>query len=149
MAHSFTQIWLHVVFATKDRQPLIEANIEKDIYQYLSKQLQDQGCYLKIGNGMPDHVHLLFTLNPQKAIIDVVKQAKGASSHWVNDALYPSAAIKNHFGWQTGYSAFSVSESQVGKVYDYIKNQKAHHAKRTFQEEYEGFLQLHGINQQS
>lgn len=127
MSHSYSQVWLHAVFATKERKPLIHNAIEEHLYKYLGKQLLELGSYLKIGNGMPDHVHLLFTLNPQKSIADTMKQIKGASSHWVNNELYTTLGINEplHLGWQTGYSAFSVSESQVDKVANYIKNQKA------------------------
>ena len=88
---------------------------------------------------MPDHVHCLFLLSPQKSINDVIKQVKGSTSHDINE----KNLIK--FSWQTGYAAYSVSESVVEKVFEYIKNQKRHHAKITFQQEYDEFLRLCGL----
>ena len=90
---------------------------------------------------MPDHVHCLFLLNPQKSISEVIKQIKGSSSHFINQS---NLAI-GKFAWQTGYGAFSVSESVVEKVYRYILNQKKHHQKKSFQQEYDAFLKLYGF----
>ncbi len=91
---------------------------------------------------MPEHVHLLFLLNPQKALTDVLKRVKGNTSHWINE----QDLIKGKFAWQSGYAAYSVSESQLEKVYNYILNQKQHHKRQTFAEEYEAFTMLHGFN---
>ena len=91
-------------------------------------QLIELGCLVRIINGMQDHVHLLFLLNPQKALTDVLKQVKGNTSHWINE----QDLIKEKFAWQNGYAAYSVSESQLGKVYNYILNQKQHHKMKTF-----------------
>ncbi len=93
---------------------------------------------VRIINGMPDHIHCLFLLNPQKSIAEVIKQIKGSSSHFINQ----NNLISEKFAWQTGYAAYSVSESVVDKVFQYIKNQKHHHTKKTFQEEYNEFIDL-------
>jgi len=98
-------------------------------------------CPVRIINGMTEHVHLLFLLNPQKAIADVMKQIKGSTSHWINE----QELIKEKFAWQTGYAAYSVSESQIDKVYNYILNQKQHHQKKTFAQEYGEFIRIHGF----
>ena len=90
---------------------------------------------------MPDHIHCLFLLNPQKSIAEVIKQIKGNSSHYINQ----NNLIADKFAWQTGYAAFSVSESVVEKVFKYIKNQKSHHQKKTSQQEYDDFLKLYGL----
>jgi putative transposase len=142
MAHSFNKIWIHAIWATKERMPLIKPIIENKIYTFISDQLREQGCPVRIINGMPDHIHCLFLLNPQKSISDVIKQINGSSSHFLNQ----SDLMKDKFAWQTGYGAFSVSESVLEKVYEYIKNQKAHHQKKTFQQEYEGFMKLYGFD---
>jgi putative transposase len=141
MPHSYNKIWIHAIWATKERAPFIHASIEKQVYQYLSEQLREIGCPVRIINGMPDHVHCLFLLNPKKSIADVIKQVKGSSSHFINQ----SDLIAHKFAWQTGYAAFSVSESSLDKVFSYIKNQKSHHAKKTFGQEYDAFLKLHGL----
>lgn len=142
MSHSYNKIWIHVIFATKEREPLIRLEIEQVIYQHIKEQLIETGCPVRIINGMPEHVHLLFLLNPQKAVTDVLKQVKGNTSHWINE----QDLMKGKFAWQTGYAAYSVSESQLEKIYKYILNQKENHRKKSFAEEYEEFIRLHGFN---
>ncbi|GAB5465610.1 MAG: IS200/IS605 family transposase [Candidatus Kapaibacteriales bacterium] len=141
MPHSFNKIWIHSIWATKDRMPLISTAIENKVYNIISEQLREQGCIVRIINGMPDHIHCLFLLSPQKSIADVIKQTKGSSSHFINQ----NNLITQKFAWQTGYAAYSVSESVVEKVFKYIINQKTHHKIKTFQQEYEEFLKLYGI----
>ena len=144
MSHSFYKIWLHVVFSTKDREPIITIDKEKLVHDYLSEQLIESGCPVRIINGMPDHMHLLFLQNPQKSVSEIVKQIKGASSHWINHEKIFNMA----FTWQTGFGVFSVSESQLEKAYNYIKNQKEHHKRRTFNQEYDEFIKYHNIFQE-
>jgi putative transposase len=144
MPHSYNKIWIHAIFATKNREEFIGLDIEPRIYGYLKDQLIECGCPVRIINGMPEHVHLLFLLNPQKAIADVLKQVKGATSHWINQ----QDIVEAKFAWQGGYGAYSVSESQLEKVYNYILNQKDHHKKQSFVKEYENFIRLHGFNYQ-
>ncbi len=141
MSHSFIKIWIHAIWATKERQPLIKPQIETSLHQHMYREFSDVGCSVRIINGMPDHIHCLFLLNAQKGIAEVIKQVKGASSHWVNE----QNIIADKFAWQTGYGAYSVSESQLEKVFLYIKNQKVHHAKNTFQKEYDEFIKVHGL----
>ncbi len=142
MSHSYTKIWIHAIWATKERLPLIHLNVENKIYGHLSEQLVEQECPVKIINGMPDHVHSLFLLNPKKSVADIIKQIKGSSSHFVNQ----DNIIPEKFSWQTGYAAYSVSESAVERVFQYIKNQKQHHLKKTSQKEYDEFIKLYGLN---
>jgi putative transposase len=141
MPHSFNKIWIHAIWATKERMSLIDSSMEQKLYQFISEQLKDMGCPVRIINGMPDHVHCLFLLNPTKSIADVIKQIKGSSSHFTNQ----NNLIAEKFAWQTGYAAYSVSGSFVEKVFQYIKNQKEHHQKKSFQQEYQDFLKLYGI----
>ena len=135
MSHSFNKIWIHAIWSTKNRYPLIHTNVEHKIHPFLYEQFQEQGCPVRIINGMPDHIHCLFLLNPKKSIAHVVKQIKGSSSHFINQ----NHLISETFAWQTGYAAYSVSESGVDKVYEYIKNQKQHHQRITFMQEYKAF----------
>ncbi len=143
MPHSFNKIWIHAIWATKERFPFIHQNIEQKVYQFISDQLRELGCQVRIINGMPDHIHCLFLLNPQKSIAEVIKQIKGSCSHFVNQ----NNLTPEKFSWQTGYAAYSVSESVADKVFRYIKNQKQHHKKKSFQEEYDAFLKLVGFEQ--
>ncbi|MDA3943098.1 MAG: IS200/IS605 family transposase [Bacteroidetes bacterium] len=142
MSHSFNKIWVHAVWSTKNRLRLINPAIEKTLFDYLRQQFIESGCPVRIINGMPEHVHCLFLLNPNKTVTEVIKQVKGSSSHHINQ----QSILNEKFAWQTGYANFSVSESGVEQVYKYISNQKQHHRKRTFQEEYEAFLKLHNLD---
>lgn len=150
MPHSFNKIWIHAIWSTKNRLPFLDESIEQKVHNYMQQQFKDSGCPVRIINGMPDHVHCLFLLSPQKSIADVVKQVKGSTSHWVNQqeglAQRCQQKAKRAFAWQTGYAAYSVSESVTEKVYQYICDQKEHHRQRSFQEEYEALLALHDIN---
>ncbi len=141
MSHSLNKIWIHAIWATKERAQLIHPAIESQVYNFMTKEFTDAGCKVRIINGMPDHIHALFLLNQNKAIADIIKQVKGASSHWANDQNF----MKEKFLWQTGYAAYSVSESQVEKVFQYILNQKQHHQKMTFEKEYDDFMRLNNI----
>lgn len=96
---------------------------------------------VSIVNGMPDHVHCLFGINPQKSITDIIKQIKGSSSHFVNT----NNLIPEKFIWQRGFGVFGVSHSAVDNVYHYIRNQKQHHQKRSFEKEYIKFMELYGF----
>ena len=97
---------------------------------------------MRIINGIADHVHFLFLLSPKKAIAETIKQVKGATSHWVNEQ---EPVVEKFYWQQTGYAAYSVNESQLDKVFQYIKNQRQHHAKRTFQQEYDEIIKLYNI----
>ena len=141
MPHSFNKIWIHAIWATKERIPLISSGVEKKVYEIISAQLRELSCPVRTINGMRDHIHCLFLLNPQKSVAEVLKQIKGSSSHYINQ----SNLIAEKFAWQTGYAAYSVSESVVERVYQYIKNQKQHHQNKTFQQEYDEFLKLYGL----
>jgi REP element-mobilizing transposase RayT len=141
MPHSFNKIWIHAIWATKERYPLIHPIIEKKVYDYMATEFIDSGCPVRAIHGMPDHVHCLFLLNPQKPISEIIKQVKGSTSHWINE----QNLIKEKFSWQIGYAAYSVSESVLEKVFQYIINQKQHHQKTNFTKEYDEFIKLHGL----
>ncbi len=141
MPHSYLKLWIHAIWATKNRLPLIAQHIETSLHTQMKKEFSECGCLVKIINGMPDHVHCLFLMNAQKSVGDVIKQVKGSTSHWINQ----QNNLMEKFAWQTGYAAYSVSESQLNKVFEYIQYQKTHHAKTTFLKEYENFMALHRL----
>ncbi|NTE05293.1 IS200/IS605 family transposase [Agrobacterium tumefaciens] len=143
MSHSYNKIWIHAIWATKSRNHYISHQIERKVYEFIYNQFKDLGCVVRIINGMPDHIHCLFLLCPNKSIAEVIKQVKGSSSHYVNH----EKLILDNFSWQTGYDSFSISELVMERVYQYIKNQKGHHRKKNFQDEYDGFLNLHGLSE--
>jgi len=143
MSHTFHKMWIHAIWSTKERNPLLSTNIEKQVYDYMHLQFAELNCKADIINGMPDHIHCLFQLNPDIAVEKILKQVKGSTSHFINH----NDLIPEKFSWQTGYATFSVSESQKNKVKKYIENQKAHHIKKTFMQEYEEFMHLYGFGQ--
>lgn len=126
MAHSLNKVWIHAVWTTKNRIPLIDETVEFLIFKKINDEIRGQGCFVKIVNGMPDHVHCLFVLNRSIAIADVIRHAKGASNFFINK----NQLLNEKFAWQTGYGAFSVTESSVGIIVRYIRYQKQIHARR-------------------
>lgn len=141
MSHSFHKIFIHAIWSTKDRHPFLNEKVQSPVYNFMQRQFEDVGCSVKIINGMPDHVHCLFVLNPQETLTKIIKQVKGSTSHFINQ----QDLISEKFSWQTGHAAYSVSESHLTRVYNYIAKQKEHHKKRTFNEEYDEFLKVYGF----
>jgi len=141
MPQSHGCVYVHVVFGTFDRRPMIDGSICDALYGYMGGILRRRGCpVIQIG-GTADHVHLLFRLSRERAIAEVVKELKVASTKWVREQ--PNGA--NDFSWQAGYGVFSVSASQADRAAAYIRNQEAHHARQDFKEEFEAILRQHGV----
>lgn len=142
MARTYTKLFYHIVFSTKNREPFISQAIENDLHKYIAGILRNiDGTSLEI-NGMPDHLHILTILPPKIAISDALRTIKSNSSKWLHETDSEFAA----FGWQDGFSAFTVSKSQVDPVRQYIRDQKSHHRERGYQTELIGLLQKHGID---
>lgn len=141
MANTFTQIYIQSVFAVQNRQSLIEPNWKADLYKYITGIVTNQGHKLIAINGMPDHIHLFFGLNPTQSISNLLQDIKGSSSKWINE----NKLVQGKFEWQSGYGAFSYSRNQIDKVVKYIENQEEHHQKHTFIEEYKAFLKIFEI----
>ncbi len=138
---TFTNLLFHIVYSTKFRKPTIEKAWQDELYGYVGGIIRENKGSLICMGGVKDHVHLLAKLSPTIAISDMLRLIKTNSSKMVNERIRP----KTTFEWQVGYGAFSVSESQVGKVKDYILNQEEHHRHRTFQEEFIAMLERHQI----
>ena len=131
MSGTYSNLLYHVVFSTKNRYPLITSNVRDDLHAYLGGIVrQREGIPLMIG-GMPDHVHLLVKLKPKLAVSDIIRDVKAASSKWINE----TKEGLHKFGWQDGFSAFSVSQSQSSRVRRYIENQQERHRAVGFQPE--------------
>lgn len=141
MPSTYTNLLYHLVFSTKQRLPLIQPEFAEELYCYVGGIIRAEGgVQLEIG-GMNDHVHILAKLKPAIAASEILAKLKANSSKWVNDHKLKF----RKFGWQEGFAAFSVSESQVPTVRQYIRNQAEHHQRHTFQEEYVELLDRHGI----
>jgi REP element-mobilizing transposase RayT len=140
VAQSIASIHLHLVFSTKNREPLIDPAWADRLYEYTGGIVHDLGCVLVAAGGIPDHVHYLVSLSRTIAVADLLREVKGGSSEWVHKEI----GGMRGFAWQGGYGAFGVSYSQLGVVKRYIANQADHHRVRLFQEEYREFLRKHG-----
>ncbi len=122
----FWRSYAHIVWATKNRQPLILPGIEKDMYAYLVSKTAEMGCYVHAINGVEDHIHLVISIPPKHSVAWVVKTLKGAGSHCVNYTLRP---YEDHFDWQRGYGYLTLGESQCPRAVSYVAFQKERHQK--------------------
>jgi REP element-mobilizing transposase RayT len=141
MANTYTQLYFHIVFAVKGRNNLIAVRWKDELYKYITGIISNKNQKLMIINGMPNHVHLLIGTKPNCNLSDLVRDIKANSSKWINEKQF----VNGKFEWQTGFGAFTVSQSAVNNVLDYIKNQEEHHQVKTFKEEYIGFLKFYNI----
>ena len=142
MANTYTQIYIQIIFAVKGRQNLISNNIKEELYKYITGIVTNEEQKLIAINGMPDHIHILIGLKPNKSLSDLVRNIKANSSRFINEMQW----INGKFEWQTGFGAFSCSHSQLTNVINYIQNQEHHHKKKTFKEEYLEFLKSFDID---
>ena len=142
MPQSLVQIYVHLVFSTKDRRPFLrEQSILERLHAYLVGVCKGQDCpSLQVG-GVEDHVHLLLRIHPEFAISKTLQLLKANSSRWINE----NHKTRHPFQWQRGYGAFSVSQSMAETVRRYIERQKEHHTRMSFQEEYLEILRKHEI----
>ena len=141
MSHTYTNLLSHVVFSTKDRQPLIDAELKPRLLGYMNGIANENGGSVLSLNAMPDHLHLLWELPATISMSDSLRVLKTNSSRWVRETF----GSRKPFAWQTGYGAFSVSRSNVSAVARYVESQEIHHRKRTFDEEFVELLVKHGI----
>jgi putative transposase len=141
MAHSFTSLHYHLVFSTKERRPWLADPVRQELWAFMGGIIRDFGGVTLAVNGIPDHVHLLVGLHPDRTLSDTLRALKAGSSRYLHQAGVDWLA----FSWQTGYSAFTVSYSQIEIVRRYIENQEEHHRKTTFEDELRRLVQLHGL----
>lgn len=141
MAQSLVKNYIHIVFSTKNRQPLILPSVESELYSYLGGICKNLECQPIMIGGYLDHVHVLCLLSKKLALIKLLEEMKSHSSKWMktkDDRL-------KEFYWQNGYGAFSVNPTEVDVAIAYIQHQHEHHRKKTFQEEYRAFLEKYKI----
>jgi REP element-mobilizing transposase RayT len=142
MASTLTNLLYHIVFTTRKKQDFIIPTLSVELYPYIGGIIrEDKGKLLKIG-GILNHVHILARFSASISVSEMMRRIKGSSSKWVNE----NSRSTQHFSWQRGYGAFSVSESAVENVISYIGNQNEHHKKITFEEEFLLLLQKHKIS---
>jgi putative transposase len=134
-------ILIHVIFSTQYRARLLADKWRDELFAVIGCQVREHKAFLLQAGGVEDHLHLLLKTHPSYAIADTVRQLKANSSHWIND----TNRMPGKFHWQKGYAAFSVSQSVVVAVQEYIANQISHHQKKSFKEEYLEFLDKHNV----
>jgi len=138
---TYTQIIYHIVFSTKDREPVLAVERRRDLFAYVWGILKNNQCHLYRLNGVADHLHILTSLHPSVALANLIKDIKIASSAWIKDNnVFPGFSH-----WQDGYGAFTHSKNEKDTLIEYIKNQEEHHRTETFAEEYRRLLIEAGI----
>lgn len=141
MSQSLAKVYLHAIFSTKHREPVLADGWREELFRVLGGAANNLGCQSLIVGGVADHVHLLFQLGRTITIAEAIGKIKSTSSLWIgqNHPQLPD------FHWQAGYAAFSVSQSNVEAVREYIRNQPEHHRKQTFQDELREWLRRYEI----
>jgi REP element-mobilizing transposase RayT len=132
MANTYSQIYIHIIFAVQGRQNLIHKSHREELHKYITGIIQNRGQKMLAIFCMPDHTHLFTGIKPSISVSDLVRDIKAGSSKFINDNRW----FNNKFNWQEGFGAFSYSRSQIDTVIKYILGQEEHHRKRTFKEEY-------------
>jgi len=132
----YIKIWVHLVWTTKCREPILTKEIRQDVFSHISETAEKKGIYIDFINGYLEHVHCLISLGSGQNIDKILMLLKGESSYWINK----NKISRRKFEWQDEYFAVSVSESAVKQVREYIRNQEGHHRKKSFNEEYQEFI---------
>jgi len=138
---SYVKIWIHAVWAVKNRAPILSAEHRKAIFEHIHKNALEKEIYMEIVGGHNNHIHCLFRLKNNQTIENVMQLIKGESSFWFNK----SGMSQMKLNWQKEYFAVSIGESQVSAVKNYILKQEEHHKKKTWEEEYNEFIKKYGF----
>ena len=141
MANSYTQIFIHYVFAVKYRESLLKPN-DKRLHKYISGIVANRKSKVLAINNMPDHIHILISQHPGYSVSKMVQEIKNNSSKMMNEEKW----FRHKFQWQRGYGAFSYARSEVDVVKRYIFNQQRHHRQQTFREEYLKLLESYEVD---
>jgi REP element-mobilizing transposase RayT len=136
MANTYTQIYIHIVFAVKGRGNLIRREWKEELHEYITGIVRNEKQKLIAINSMPDHIHMLVGLKPDIALSNLVRDVKANSSRFVNEKAW----VRGKFNWQEGFGAFSHSHSEIDRVVRYIQSQEQHHSKKSFTGEYMDML---------
>ena len=132
VANTYTQIYIHIVFAVEGRQSLIRVEHKEELHKYITGIIQKKGHKVIAINSMPDHTHILIGMKPNLVLSDLVRDVKAGSSKFINGKNW----VTGRFNWQEGFGAFSYSHSQLDTVAGYVMNQEKHHSKKSFRDEY-------------
>jgi len=141
MANTFTQIYIQAVFAVHNRDSIIRNNWEDELQKYITGIIQNEGHKMLAINGTHNHIHLFFGMKPNQSVSKLVQDVKSNSSKWIAEKSF----VKSKFSWQEGFGAFSYGHSQLNDVIAYVNNQKEHHKKQSFRDEYLLFLRKFNV----
>ena len=141
MPQSLAQILVHLIFSTKNREPVLSDDIRPELHPYMATIMKGMDSSAILVNSLADHAHVLFHLSKKYPLCDVIEVVKKDSSKWIKT----KGRVYRNFHWQSGYGAFSVSQSNLAQVVKYIQRQKEHHRRRTFQEEFRAFLKKYQV----
>jgi putative transposase len=142
MADTYASIAIHFVFSTRNRRPWLGKDIRPRVWAFMGGIARQNGMVAMDIGGVADHVHLLLSMPPSLAPSHAMQRIKSGSSLWIKETF----STLSDFAWQSGYGAFSVSQSQIDATVSYIRQQENHHAIKSFQEEYLAFLERHGVH---
>lgn len=141
MSNTFSQIYIQVVFAVQNRKAQIKPTWENELYKYITGIVQNKGQKMLAINGTSNHIHFLIGMKPSCCLSDLVREVKKSSNSFIKENHFTPA----NFNWQEGFGAFSYSQSHLTTVINYIENQKIHHKKKTFKDEYIAMLKAFEI----
>ena len=141
MANTYSQLYIHLVFAVKNRGCFIAPSWQQELYAYIIGIIENRHHKVYAIGGMRDHIHILVSMSPTQSVSELVQETKRASSLWVKE----HHLIDGNFAWQEGYGAFSYGKSQVNAIANYINHKKEHHIGKTMREEYLEFLRLFDV----
>ena len=142
MNSTYSQIYIHVVFAVKFRESLIDEEWDERLFQYITGIVENKGQKMLAINGIPNHIHFFLGMKPTCILSDLVREIKKSSTAFIKE----QQLSRSKFQWQEGYGAFSYGHSQMDKVISYVMGQKAHHKKLTFRDEYVELLKRFNID---
>jgi putative transposase len=137
----YLKIWIHLIWSTKNRSPLLRRSIRSKVISHIRENAIEKGIHIDFINGQVEHIHALISMKAKQSLAQVAHLLKGESSHWVNE----NKLVPVKFSWQEEYMAVSINHSAVNRVRNYIKNQEEHHRKKSFDEEYQLFLDKYGF----
>jgi putative transposase len=137
---SFVTVWLHCVWSTRNRAPILIKEIRPELFQHIIDNGRGKGIWIDTINGHKEHIHALISLDKNTTIANTMQLIKGESANWLNKTGY----LKEKMNWQDDYFVVSVGQSQVGRIRDYIKNQEMHHAQKSFEQEVSEFMEKYG-----
>ena len=142
MANTYTQLYIHFVFAVQNRLSLIDQKWEENLYAYITGIVEKRKHKMLSIKGMSDHIHVFVSMSPDESVSNLMYHVKRSSSLWIND----NRLCMGKFSWQEGFGSFSYGKSQIASLIGYIERQKEHHKKRNFREEYLDMLQKFNVD---